>query len=102
MKLQHLLAITLAAAAAPAWAGVESASGYWTGLGPQDFALTAGNGVTASRRRAASSSPASRCRSTTTWRAPMRSLCPATRSTASIRRAAEARAAGRSPRRYCT
>ena len=51
MKLQHLLAITLAAAAAPAWAGVESASGYWTGLGPQDFALTAGNGVTAGSAR---------------------------------------------------
>lgn len=51
MKLQHLLAVTLVAAAAPAGAGVESASGYWTGLGPQGFALTAGNGFTATSGR---------------------------------------------------
>lgn len=51
MKLQHLLAVTLAAATTPAWAGVESASGYWTGLGPQDFVLSTGNGFTADSGR---------------------------------------------------
>lgn len=51
MKLQRLLAVTLAAAATHASAAVESASGYWTTLGPQDFVLTAGDGFTAASGR---------------------------------------------------
>lgn len=51
MKLHHLLAAALAAAATHAGAGVESASGYWTGLGPEDTSLSTGNGFTATSGR---------------------------------------------------
>ena len=52
MKLQAILGLTLVAAATQAAAGVESASGYWTSLGPQDLITTPGNGATATSARA--------------------------------------------------